>query len=413
MFSTTGVPGQSEGGPVRNKLLSNWTLSSNDRLRVDEGNFLTWRSPCLECSRKNIDGRGIFCANFFTSKGDFPPCGAAYCGECYQDYEGDPFPVQRTLDDEEIGEESGFEVDEESKRRFLHGRNGDHVMGVRFECDVCNFRNINERDVVWNSESDLRTLRYIRRASLDVMWSRESGTVKDNFQRMQRDWKDAKDVLSIGNIFPKMGFPEMEDRNGVGVAVIMLHASRRKGRYTDNIQHGTARKTVTWYMNAYTAITEEDDGTLFAADDRTLFASSSPTRTKWFQKFTLGMKRRTGVIRKQDEAINSEQVLAVLETGEFLWNRATDSQERRGIANIMAFVVVGYGASLRGEEVVLASIRGIRQFWDETQKMGTCRDFCRVLIFQAGTNAPALAHTQKIKELALLRIVKMVPQVIE
>lgn len=273
------------------------------------------------------------------------------------------------MDDEEDGEEAGFEVNDEFRRRFMHGRNGDHVMGVRFECDVCNFRNINKRDVVWTSATDLRTLRYIRRASLDVMWSRESGTVSQNFRRMQQDWQGASEALAIGGIFPQMGHPELEDKNGVGVAVIMLHASRRKGKYCDHLQYDSARKTVTWYMHAYTAITEEEDGTLFAADGKTMFASSSPTRTKWFQKFLLGMKRRTGVIRKQDEAINSAQILAVLETGEFLWNQAEDPHKRRGIANIMAFVVIGYGASLRGEEVVLASIRGIREYWQETEKM--------------------------------------------
>jgi hypothetical protein len=276
--------------------------------------------------------------------------------------------VQRTVDDDEDGEEMGFEVDDEAKKRFMHGRNGDHVMGVCFECDVCNFRNINKRDVVWNSAKDLNTLRYIRRASLDVMWSRESDTVRDNFRRMRKDWKNAHEELNIGNVFPKMGRPEMEDKNGIRVALVMLHTSRRKGRYKDHLQVDTVRKTATWYMNAYTAITEEDDGTLFAADDKTMFASSSPTRSKWFQRFQLGMKRRMGVTRKQDEAINSEQILALLETGEFYWKMAADTQERRGIANIMAFVVIGYGASLRGEEVPLASIKGLNKFWEETRR---------------------------------------------
>jgi len=153
----------------------------------------------------------------------------------------------------------------------------------------------NRRDVVWNSEKDLNTLRYIRLASLDVMWSRESDTVRDNFRRMQKDWKSAQEELNIGNVFPKMGRPEMEDKNGIRVALVMLHTSRRKGRYNDHLQVDTVRKTATWYMNAYTAITEEDDGTLFAADDKTMFASSSPTRSKWFQRFQLGMKRMMGV----------------------------------------------------------------------------------------------------------------------
>ena len=192
---------------------------------MDETNFLTWIGRCLVCKTKLTDGRGIFCANFCTSKEHFPPCRVAYCGECYRAYEDDPFPVQRTVDDEKEGEERGFEVDDESRGRFMHGRMGDHVHGVGFECDVCNFRNINKRDVVWGSSRDKNTLRYIRRASLDVMWSREPDTPRDNYKRMLLDWGNATKVLAIGNIFPRLGNPRMEDRVGMGIALIMLNVS--------------------------------------------------------------------------------------------------------------------------------------------------------------------------------------------
>mmetsp|Transcript_4433 Transcript_4433/g.5658 ORF Transcript_4433/g.5658 Transcript_4433/m.5658 type:complete len:111 (+) Transcript_4433:236-568(+) len=105
---------------------------------------------------------------------------------------------------------------------------------------------------------------------------------------MQRNWQSTQEDLTTGNVFPRMGHPEMMDRNGAGGAVVVVHASSRKGRYKGHVLFDTARKTSTQYMNAYTAITEEDDGTLFTANDKTMFASSSPTRTKWFQRFMLG-----------------------------------------------------------------------------------------------------------------------------
>ena len=132
-------------------------------------------------------------------------------------------------------------------------------MGVCFECDVCNFRNVNERDVCWNSDKDVRTLRYIRRVSLDVMWSRTKGTVRSTFNRMRKDCTEANDVLSVGQIFPRMGNPEMVDKDGMGLAIIMLHASLRKGVYRDHLQFDTVRKTVSWAWQAWTAI---DWGTL-------------------------------------------------------------------------------------------------------------------------------------------------------
>jgi len=234
-----------------------------------------------------IDGRGIFCANFFTRKGRFPLCKAAYHGECYRDYGDNLFPVQRTLDDDAEEGERGFEVDDERKGMFMHGRDGDHVMGVCFECDVCNFRNVNERDVCWNSDKDVRTLRYIRRASLDVMWSRTKGTVRSTFNRMRKDCTEANDVLSVGQIFPRMGNPEMVDKDGMGLAIIMLHASLRKGVYRDHLQFDTVRKTVSWAWQAWTAIERGEEGSVFASDDRTMHACDAPTRTKWFQRLPL------------------------------------------------------------------------------------------------------------------------------
>ena len=77
-----------------------------------------------------------------------------------------------------------------------------------------------------------------------------------------------------------------------------------------------------------------------------------------------------GVNRKQDEALSSEQVLAILEVGEAEWLATEDPRERREIENVLAFVVIGYGASLRGEEVPLASIRGILAFWEENVGQG-------------------------------------------
>ena len=261
-------------------------------------------------------------------------------------------------------------MDEEARKVFMHGRDGDHVMGVCFECDVCHFRNIMRRDVCWVSEKDLTKLRFIRRASLDVMWSRQTSTVHANFARMRRDVREAAEVMTMGHIFPRMGNPDMEDKCGMEIATIMLQASLRRGMYASHLQFDTTRKTVSWAMNAWSAVMRGEDGTLFASDDRTLFSSESPTRSRWFQRFVLGMKRRMGVIRKQDEALTSAQILALQEVGEWMWERAEGAAERKEIANIMAFVVIGFCASLRGEEISLVSMRGLLAFWQDTIQKG-------------------------------------------
>ncbi len=79
---------------------------------------------------------------------------------------------------------------------------------------MCSFKNINKQDGVWNTKADLKTVRYIRRASLGVVWSQETNTVKGKCQRMQKNWQSTQEDLIIGSVFPKMGHPEMMVRHG-------------------------------------------------------------------------------------------------------------------------------------------------------------------------------------------------------
>jgi len=102
-------------------------------------------------------------------------------------------------------------------------------MGFPFECDLCSFRNLNKRDPAWANSKDGYTLICIRRANLDAMWSREASTVEGNLRRMRLDYQDAMAVLSIAEPLPKLGNPTLEDRVGMGAAIITLHSSLRKG----------------------------------------------------------------------------------------------------------------------------------------------------------------------------------------
>ena len=72
------------------------------------------------------------------SAGKLPPCGSVWCGECYRESQNDHLP---RLDHLQSG--SDLEVDAAyTQSCYQCGRNGDHLMGVPFECDLCSFRNI-------------------------------------------------------------------------------------------------------------------------------------------------------------------------------------------------------------------------------------------------------------------------------
>ena len=57
----------------------------------------------------------------------------------------------------------------------LCARDGDHLL-VPFQCDLCHFRNLTNRDPGQSVEY-VRLIVAIRRANLDIFWVRELGPV--------------------------------------------------------------------------------------------------------------------------------------------------------------------------------------------------------------------------------------------
>jgi hypothetical protein len=137
------------------KLRNNWKPDSRILKSMEEGNLMTWKALCMECGKVLRNGTGIFCSNFLRRRGSFHPCLAAWCGTCYRAHPSDPFPVQKTLDEEELED---LETEEHLNRRFQQGRDGDHLMGIPFECDLCHYRNVVDRDPITGDAGDVFTL---------------------------------------------------------------------------------------------------------------------------------------------------------------------------------------------------------------------------------------------------------------
>jgi hypothetical protein len=193
---------------------------------MDAKNFMTWKGNCRVCGTTRRNGWGVFCGNFLTPRGGFLPCANAWCGECYKTGENDPFPIQETRE-----EDMDLELDPMDETMYQKGRNGDHLMGVPFECDLCHFRNLTRRNPKWGDPNDEYMLTCIRRANLDVMWARASSTVRANLGRIRLDYDAARHVFSLYKPLPSLGWDELEDRVGMGVAIMTLHSSLRPGRY--------------------------------------------------------------------------------------------------------------------------------------------------------------------------------------
>jgi hypothetical protein len=66
---------------------------------------------------------------------------------------------------------------------FLVARDGDHLL-VPFKCDMCIFRKLQGRNPVLTNPQDSLLIAFIRRANLDLFWSRAKATAGGNCDKV-------------------------------------------------------------------------------------------------------------------------------------------------------------------------------------------------------------------------------------
>ena len=145
------------------------------------------------------------------------------------------FPIRGPVDEE------GYRVVKtQDAGRFLTARNGDYLM-TEFQCPLCHFRNVNERDPNPDSATDMLAYEvFIPRAILDAFWSRESSTVNGN--RLDYD-KLLKSHVKFGmeRALPRFGPKPLADIAGMSCAINFLDRSLDPGKNEETVQYGTAR----------------------------------------------------------------------------------------------------------------------------------------------------------------------------
>ena len=176
----------------------------------------------------------------------------------------------------------------------------------------------------------------------DGLWSRETSTVSGNFRRLRRDYYASDATVSIKNPVPTIGENTVKDRVGMGCSLHTMVAMLQKGLYQDHAQWETCRKTPTWYTNAYEAGEGCGEQAIYSNHDSKVYASTAPTSSRWFPRFMLGAKRRMGVMRKQNEALTVEQLMAICELAEKDWQAPKSESERKDIESFVAFVIIGF-----------------------------------------------------------------------
>jgi hypothetical protein len=188
------------------------------------------------CGKIRKGGHGLFCSNFLLGQAPFPPCRNVWCRRCYREASNNRFP--RLDNNGDTANASNLEIEASPPLgRYRCGRDGNYLMGVPFECDLCSFRNVCGRQPSFGSKRDQFTLSCIRRVQLDVMWAREPHTVASNLSRIKADYSMVMGSLSVllETLLPQLGCTKVKDRVGMAAALATLVTSLRPGRNSANI----------------------------------------------------------------------------------------------------------------------------------------------------------------------------------
>ena len=132
---------------------------------------------------------------------------------------------------------------------------GDNLV-TTFQCDLCCFQNLQQRDPLPDLPKDNLLLCVIRQSQLDALWGREPQTVESTLRAvcsMITQWQR----VDLPPQFPLLGPFPVCDLLGLGVAVAMLLKSLEPGRYNSKYQQfETVRKLRAGFSNLYMVSSE-------------------------------------------------------------------------------------------------------------------------------------------------------------
>ena len=200
---------------------------------------------------------------------------------------------------------------------------------------------------------DEQELIFLRRANLDMFWSRESGTVKG----LVYDMKDIiKRASWRGRLIPLTRVTpwDIEDSMGMGIALLMLEKSIESGRNNATYkQFDTVRKFRSTASNVYssTAGASKDPRVLKSLKGAVLHTHGGSMQSIFMERFALGMK-----IRMPQEKVRNlpllghvvSEVLRLMELERIA--PGTTRQRKREISMCAGYLAVTYVYGLRGNE---------------------------------------------------------------
>jgi hypothetical protein len=254
--------------------------------------------------------------------------------------------------------------------RFKIGRNGDNIM-TPFQCDLCHFRNIKGREPNSIRLDDRKALKFIRRANLDGLWSREPSTVAGNLSQARRMERCGQDI-GLGSVAPAMGPFPLEDTFGMQIACVLLRRSLDPGKWEANIQFATARKIRSTYSNVFHSSSQVGKISVMAYEISKTYETHCPTYGYWFERFILGCHKRMGDMVVSDFALSVEIFRELLAGLEEDFQEAPSMTERDQLTEFANLIIFGFCCGLRGEEIVKVDVSGFLKYLE----VGADHDEC-------------------------------------
>lgn len=259
-----------------------------------------------------------------------------------------------------------WRISNEAQGIYEVARKGDHLM-VQFECDLCVFHKLKRRNPFQGSHQDDLLLGCIRRVIMDAFWSRAASTVKNQATKVEQGIRLSKRVGLDGPYLEQGPLPYY-DHCGYEVAIQMVLQSREAGKHSGKYQQwDTIRKLRTAYSNQVRAAAVANRSALSIGDDAGksyMRIGEDPCASLWFQRFTIGCRRRMGQDWRPDKAISTELLLAVLEVIEVNIKEEQDPVMKRMWITAGAYFTICYVVSLRGNEGLLLDLGALRQHFD-------------------------------------------------
>ena len=298
-----------------------------------------------------------------------------WCGSCYSSAETPTFHVadEENLymadgDDDRLT--SGWKPRAGDRNKFSVARDGDDLM-ISFECDFCVFEKITSRVVSPDSDRDVHLMGCIRRVILDAFWSRSRHTVTGNACRF-REMISLSESLGFEAPYDPPGPLPAFDHCGYKVAVLMVAKSLVPGRHSgSHSQWDTIRKFKSTHSNQSRSGKTANSLSLTLTDakggglDR---FSTEVCGSLWFQRFSLGCRRRMGQDWRPNRAISTTLVVKLLARVEEKIRLSTSSQSRLSLVMGGAYFCFCYVVSLRSPEGLMVDVPGLNEFGEKSSE---------------------------------------------